>query len=252
MSSAMSTAERGERPDPGRGATRERILVLLRRHGGLSAPRLAGLLDLTTVGVRRHLAVLERDGLVTASVEKPKRGRPTAIYRLTDAGHETFPRRYDEMAREALTFLKGQDAAVLSRFLAWRNERLAASYADRVEGATLEERAEALAEVLSQQGYMAEVETSPGGLRLCQHNCTVEHLASELPDLCASEAKLFELLLGAPVRRETTIARGAVRCVTQVDVPGNARRHTAARTTPSPTLDATTAAPAREATRSQA
>jgi predicted ArsR family transcriptional regulator len=245
----MPTAERGEQPDPGRGATRERILLLLRRHGHLSAPRLAGLLDRTTVGVRRHLALLERDGLVTASVEKPTRGRPAAVYRLTDAGHETFPRHYDELAREALTFLKGQDAAVLGQFLAWRNQRLAASYAGQVDGATLEDRTKALAEVLTQQGYMAEVESVPGGLRLCQHNCTVEHLASELPDLCASEAQLFELLLGTPVRREATIARGAVRCVTHVDLPGHAKR-SGTRTTTSPTLDA--GASRTEAARSQA
>jgi len=248
----MPAAERVEQPDPGRGATRERILLLLRRHGHLSAPRLAGLLDLTTVGIRRHLALLERDGLVAASVEKPKRGRPAAIYRLTDAGHETFPRHYDQMAQEALTFLKGQDAAVLSQFLAWRNERLAASYADRVNGATLQERTEALAEVLTQQGYMAEVESAPGGLRLCQHNCTVEHLASELPDLCASEAKLFELLLGTPVRREATIARGAVRCVTHVDLPGTPLRHAGTRTTTSPTLGPAPAVSRPEAARSPA
>ena len=42
------------------GGTRERILVLLRRHGRLSAPRLAGLLELTPVGVRRHLASTTR------------------------------------------------------------------------------------------------------------------------------------------------------------------------------------------------
>src|SRR4029453_1544236 len=84
------------------GGTRERILVLLRRHGRLSAPRLAELLQLTSVGVRRHLALLERDGLVGATIEKPKRGRPTAVYRLTDAGLETFPRHYDEVAPGAL------------------------------------------------------------------------------------------------------------------------------------------------------
>lgn len=198
--------------------TRERILVLLRRHGRLTAPQLADLLHLTSVGVRRHLGLLERDGLVTAETCKPKRGRPAALYRLTDAGLEKFPRHYDEVAREALAFLKRQDAAVLSQFLAWRNERLAASYARRVEGATLAERTKALAEVLSEQGYMAEVEPDPAGdgLRLCQHNCTVEHLAAELPDLCASEAKLFERLLGSPVQREATIVEGAVRCVTRV------------------------------------
>jgi predicted ArsR family transcriptional regulator len=206
----MSTVEEGRR------STREEILVLLRRHGRLSAPQLADLLEVTPVGVRRHLALLERDGLVTAAVSKPKRGRPTAVYRLTDAGLETFPRHYDEVALQALAFLKGQDASVLSQFLAWRNERLAASYAKRVDGATLAERARALADVLSEQGFMAEVEPTPDGLRLCQHNCTVEHLAAELPDLCTSEAKLFERVLGTPVQREATIVEGGVRCVTQL------------------------------------
>lgn len=210
--------------EEGRGGTRERILVLLRRHGRLSAPQLADLLELTPVGVRRHLALLERDGLVTAAVSKPKRGRPTAVYRLTDAGLETFPRHYDEVALQALSFLKGQDASVLSQFLAWRNERLAASYAQRVDGATLAERARALADVLSEQGFMAEVEPTPEGLRLCQHNCTVEHLANELPDLCTSEAKLFERLLGTPVEREATIVDGGVRCVTQVHLDERTRQ----------------------------
>jgi predicted ArsR family transcriptional regulator len=214
------------------GGTRERILVLLRRHGRLSAPRLAELLQLTSVGVRRHLALLERDGLVDATIEKPKRGRPTAVYRLTDAGLETFPRHYDEVASEALAFLKGQDAATLAQFLAWRNERLAASYAGRVEGATLAERTDALAEVLNEQGFMAEVEPADGGLRLCQHNCTVEHLATELPDLCASEAELFERLLGTRVERETTIVDGAVRCETRIDL-GTQGKRAPNRTTPS-------------------
>jgi predicted ArsR family transcriptional regulator len=215
------------------GSTRERILVLLRRHGRLSAPGLAQLLQLTSVGVRRHLAVLERDGLVSSALEKPRRGRPTAVYRLTDAGLETFPRHYDEVAREALAFLKDRDAAALSQFLAWRNERLAASYAGRVEGATLAERTDALAEVLNEQGFMAEVEPTDGGLRLCQHNCTVEHLATELPDLCASEAELFERLLGTRVERETTIVDGAARCETRIDL-GTRAKHTPTRTTPSP------------------
>jgi predicted ArsR family transcriptional regulator len=215
------------------GGTRERILVLLRRHGRLSAPGLAQLLQLTSVGVRRHLAVLERDGLVSSALEKPRRGRPTAVYRLTDAGLETFPRHYDEVAREALVFLKDRDAAALAQFLAWRNERLAASYAGRVEGATLAERTDALAEVLNEQGFMAEVEPADGGLRLCQHNCTVEHLATELPDLCASEAELFERLLGTRVERETTIVDGAVRCETRIDLGPRAKR-APNRTTPSP------------------
>jgi predicted ArsR family transcriptional regulator len=231
----MSTTERVR-------STREEILVLLRRHGRLSAPRLADLLELTSVGVRRHLGLLERDGLVESTVEKPKRGRPVAVYRLTDAGLERFPRHYDEVAREALAFLRDHDAAALAQFLAWRNERLAASYAGRVDGATLTERTDALAEVLSEQGFMAEVESAPDGLRLCQHNCTVEHLAAELPDLCTSEAELFARLLGTRVEREATIVNGAVCCVTRIDLGKRGRRP----------QDRTTTSPDRKATRSPA
>src|SRR6266540_4268334 len=186
-SSPMSTAERVP-------STREQILVLLRRHGRLSAPRLADLLKINSVGVRRHLGLLERDGLVEATVEKPKRGRP------------------------------------------------AASYACRVDGATLAERTDALAEVLSEQGFMAEVESAPDGLRLCQHNCTVEQLAAELPDLCTSEAELFERLLGTRVEREATVVDGAVRCVTRIDLGKRGKRP----------QDRTTTSPTRKATRSPA
>jgi predicted ArsR family transcriptional regulator len=136
---------------------------------------------------------------------------------------------------------------VLSQFLAWRNERLAANYAERVEGATLAERASALADVLSEQGFMAEVEPTPEGLRLCQHNCTVEHLATELPDLCASEAKLFERLLGTPVEREATIVDGGVRCVTQVHLDERTKgtRSAATRSKRRSTSTSLTQTPAR-------
>ena len=53
----------------------------------------------------------------------------------------------------------------------------------------------------------------------------MERLAAELPDLCASEAELFERLLGTRVERETTIVDGAVRCETRIDL-GTQAKHT--------------------------
>jgi predicted ArsR family transcriptional regulator len=199
------------------GGTRERILVLLRRHGHRTAPELAAQLGLSPVGVRRHLTTLERDGMVAATTDKPRRGRPASVYRLTDAGLETFPRHYEELAAQALDFLSAADGERLREFLAWRNDRLERRYGDLVDGTTPAERAATLAEALTEQGYMAELEPGPdGGLRLCQHNCTVEHLATDHPGVCASETELFERLLGTTVTREATIVGGAVRCVTTI------------------------------------
>ena len=117
------------------GGTRERIVVLLRRHGRLSAPQPAELPS-SSVGLRATSPCWSGTAWSPRSPKSPS-GRPTAVYRLTDAGLETFPRHYDEVAREALAFLKGQDAATLAQFLAWRNERLAASYAGRVKALPL-------------------------------------------------------------------------------------------------------------------
>jgi predicted ArsR family transcriptional regulator len=236
MTTQTSGAERG------RGGTRERILVLLRRHGRRSAPQLAEQLGLSVVGVRRHLTTLDRDGLVEATTEKPARGRPTAVWRLSDQGRQTFPRHYDQLARDAISFLEGDDGRALRAFLAWRNEQLADRYADSVSGATTAERTRALAEALTEHGYMAEVESGPDGLRLCQHNCTVEHVAAEHPGVCVSEAELFERLLGTTVVRETTIAEGAVRCVTHIATPGSSGRP-AARQATTPASPTTSAAP---------
>jgi predicted ArsR family transcriptional regulator len=235
----MTTQTTGQ----GREGTRERILLLLRRHGRRSAPQLAKQLERSVVGIRRHLTVLERDGLVEASVEKPARGRPAAVYRLTDAGLETFPRHYDELAAEALSFLGGGDGQALHAFLAWRNEQLVDRYSPLVSGADVAERARHLAEALSEQGFMAEVEQTPDGLRLCQHNCTVEHIAATHPDVCVSEAALFERLLGTSVVREATIVGGAVRCVTSVAPAGSPRRPGQRRPTCAPTDPAPTAGP---------
>jgi predicted ArsR family transcriptional regulator len=255
----------GPEPGPvgGRSGTRERILVSLRRHGGRTAPQLARELGLSAVGVRRHLTAMERDGLVSSSTAEPGRGRPPSVYQLTDAGLERFPRHYDQLAHEALSFLGADDGARLRQFLAWRNDRLAASYGDRVTGETIDERAHALAEALNEQGFMADVEPATDGLRICQHNCTVEHIATEHPDVCASETELFERLLGAPVVRETTIVNGDVRCVTRVRTTGSSRASAEAQhpgpSTPrardrlrATALDRTTGAATRDDTRSTA
>jgi predicted ArsR family transcriptional regulator len=183
---------------------------------------------------------------VDATTVKPARGRPTAVWKLTDAGRQTFPRHYDELAQDAISFLEGDDGLALRAFLAWRNEQLAGRYADSVRGATAAERTRELADALTEQGFMAEVESGPDGLRLCQHNCTVEHIAAEHPGVCVSEAELFERLLGTTVVRETTIVDGAVRCETHIATPGSSR-HPAAKRAPLPAdpMTSATHTPAR-------
>ena len=106
------------------GESRGRIVEALRRTPH-SVGALAELIGVSEVAVRRHLSVLERDGLVTAeTVRRSGPGRPCAMYHLTDRGRRLFPDQSAQFACELLEFLEEEHgrSAVL-RFFQWRQNR---------------------------------------------------------------------------------------------------------------------------------
>lgn len=208
------------------GETRARVLDLLR-----AAPQtiadLAGSLELSEEAVRRHLRVLERDQLICSRLQhQGGRGRPSAQYRLTDRGQRLYPDRTPELANELWEYLEGQHGrpAVLG-FMRWRQQRQGEKYGRELEGAPadLRERATKLAELLSDDGFLADTDvvTAPDGrhvLQLTQSHCAVRDVAAEHPEICAFEAALFRDLLDAKVSRRQTIAGGASQCVCTIDM----------------------------------
>lgn len=106
------------------GESRGRIVEALRRTPH-SVGELAELIGVSEVAVRRHLSVLERDGLVAAeTVRRTGPGRPCAKYHLTDRGRRLFPDQSAQFACELLEFLEEEHgrSAVL-RFYQWRQNR---------------------------------------------------------------------------------------------------------------------------------
>ena len=79
-------------------------------------------------------------------------------------------------------------------------------------------RAQALAELLSRDGYAASAR--PVGrtqtLQLCQGNCPVQDVAAQFPQLCEAETAAFSRLLGVHVQRLATIAGGGHVCTTNI------------------------------------
>jgi len=206
------------------GDTRARIVSLL-RHGALAVSDLASALGLSEVAIRRHLNVLERDGLVGAeTVRRDGPGRPSAHYTLTDRAQRLFPDRYADLANEVLDYLEQvRGRTELLAFLRWRSTRQAEHYADVAEAGPgdVAGRAERLAERLSEDGFMSEVRTSTDAqgrtvLELAQGSCAVADVAARHPELCHFEAAMFQSVLGAPVSRRQTIAGGASHCVCHI------------------------------------
>jgi predicted ArsR family transcriptional regulator len=224
------------------GETRSRVLDLLR-----TAPQaiadLAGAMELSEEAVRRHLRVLERDRLITSELQRQGgRGRPSAQYRLTERGQRLYPDRTVDFANELWEYLESQHGrpGVLG-FMRWRQRRQGERYADELEDLPggLGERAAKLAELLSDDGFLADTEvvTAPDGrqtLQLTQSHCAVREVAAEHPEICAFEAALFRDLLGTRVSRRRTIAGGDTRCVCTIDDSGEAggTARAAARTEP--------------------
>src|SRR5437773_9116710 len=83
-------------------STRQQILEYIQRHGRATVKELGAIIGLTSTGIRQHLTVLERDGLVDAREERGRVGRPTLVYSLTERADVLFPKRYDMLANVIL------------------------------------------------------------------------------------------------------------------------------------------------------
>lgn len=204
------------------GETREQILQLLRRQGSMTAAELSNELGIGAVGVRQHLALLERDGLVQIADVRRGVGRPSHLYALTDEAERLFPKRYDRIALDALAFVEslGGEAAIEQLF-SQRRMQFAKQYAPRLAGKRRAERVAELARILNEQGYMSEwSQESDGSFTITEHNCPVDCIAREYAQTCSHEIKLYEELLETPLVREDVIANGGTCCRYRIPAEG--------------------------------
>src|SRR5205823_4532273 len=92
-------------------------------------------------------------------------GRPPAGWRLTAAGLELFPRRYDAFAIDLLDdVLDEQGPGGVTALLDRRTRRLAEEYDHHLDGArTLRQRVGGIARLRDEEGYEAHSCDGPDG-----------------------------------------------------------------------------------------
>src|SRR5438445_7295038 len=138
-------------------STRQRMLEYLQRSGRATVKELGQLLGLTSTGIRQHLTVLERDGLVDAREERGRVGRPTLVYSLTEKADSLFPKTYDVLASVLLEEIRASDGnEKLHQMLQKVAARLAAPYQNRVEGKSAGERVKETARIMEEQGCVVD------------------------------------------------------------------------------------------------
>lgn len=223
-------------------STRERVAEMIQVNGPSTATALADQLGLTPAAVRRHLEHLLDQGLVEARDERVRgqrrRGRPARVFALTDAGRDTFEHSYDDLAAQALRFLRdqgGEDA--VTAFARHRMDDLRDRYSALLSGVPEADRAAALAQALTEDGFAATVRSTPLGEQVCQHHCPVAHVAAEFPALCEAETEMFAELLDTHVQRLATIAHGDGVCTTNLPNPTTVTASTTEPTTAVPSIE---------------
>lgn len=171
-------------------------------------------LRITSVAVRRHMQAFERDGLVAAVIERRPKGRPTTIYRVTPDADAYFPKGYDRLATTLLGLIAEMDGpAKVSALFRRRHERLMEEAAPRLQGMPLEERIQFAAALLSEEGYMAEVERlDERTFVLRALNCAISRVAQKYQQACLCELELLRGLLGVQVERRQHLVQGDSHC----------------------------------------
>jgi predicted ArsR family transcriptional regulator len=205
-------------------ASRSAIIDLLKHHGALTVEQLAQELEVSKVCVRRHLNLLESDGLIEYEQQHLERGRPRFVYRLSEKASCLFPRSYDEFAKEVLTQLRrayGEEA--VQRVLQGRADELILELQKQLAGLNLDERVKKLVKVISEKGYLAEArKQKDGSFRLRQRNCPTEKVATSYPLVCEQELRVYGEALGCQVTRDCRIVDGATMCEFRI-APGNSK-----------------------------
>ncbi len=202
--------------------TRDEVVGILDEQGACSVSEIAQAVGVSQGAIRRHLDIMDADGLIETRLERQPRGRPVTRYSLSEAGEErsaapNYSRLLDRLfpalarlPREAVAGKSG--SALLDRLFQELAEDVANVYAPRVRGDDLAERVEQVTVVLREEGILDEMSDDGDSFRLRNVGCPYRSTAEDTHAACAADRRTIELLLDAPVTQITTIADGSQCC----------------------------------------
>jgi predicted ArsR family transcriptional regulator len=195
------------------GPTQQALLRhLLQQPEGAGVEALCARLRITHHAVRQHLTALARQGWVERGPARASGGRPQAVFRLTPAGQDLFPRNYAQISTalvEGAIAKLGADGA--RALLGELGARLGADEpvpADAEPG----EVAQALATRLDRLGYEAIATGRGGAAQVEAYNCVFHALARAHPDVCRFDLAFLEAASGRTIEHQECLVRGGKVC----------------------------------------
>lgn len=196
-----------------------RIISLVARHRETTIAELVSELGVTTTAVRLQVNRLHARGWLLRSKRREGPGRPADVYSLSDEGRKLFARNVDVFARllmEELTEIDGPDK--LNAVLARVQRRIGDAIEERLEGDAPGERVERLAELLRQEGTLADATRAEGEVRLSVFTCPYHGVVEDAPQLCEMERDTISRLTGGNVELGRRLVDGQHCCEFKVSL----------------------------------
>jgi predicted ArsR family transcriptional regulator len=140
-------------------------------------------------------------------------GRPHFVYSLLDSARELFPQSYHRLADRLLGELKSRlsEREIADLFVHIASD-IAAEHTSALEDKSLDQKLEALVEILGEEGFLARVEKVSGGLRLTQYGCPYYYVVERHPEVCELDLNLISATLLSPVERQGCVLAGDEVC----------------------------------------
>lgn len=199
------------------GASEGQILRFLKFRGPQSTDSIARHLKITLPGARKHLNALLGAQLVGYADEGGQVGRPKRNWHLTASAEKRFPDTHSVLTLEMIGAVRtvfGEDG--LDQLISTRESETEIRYRQALQD--LDDTAKKvakLAELRSEEGYMADWQTLPNGsFLLAENHCPICAAARICQGFCRSELSVFRRVLGSgvSVERAEHILAGARRC----------------------------------------
>ncbi|MBI5847994.1 MAG: winged helix-turn-helix transcriptional regulator [Nitrospirae bacterium] len=195
--------------------TRQNIMTLLKKNGGMTIEDLSKKISITPMGIRQHLLSLEKKGLVSYTAKKHGIGRPGFVYMLTESADELFPKMYDRFALDILKEIKKYDGQEkINKIFGWRRDKVLRQKKEALSGLSgIDENVQGLKNLLVSEGFLADLSKEGDNYILRAYNCPIKKVAAEFNEICLEELQLFRELLNRNVSMEQCMGQGSPSCV---------------------------------------
>ena len=196
------------------GSTKSIIILELKKEQELSLDDLSKRLGISKVATLKHMTVLEEDSIVKRRYLSLQRGRPRCLFSLTENGTDLLPKKYSEIAVEALNYIEkkiGREHVV--NLLRLRTGKMIIPYRKSLEGLEPDAKIMKLSKLRDEDGYLSNwKKIDEKTYELVEFNCPILGISMQYNEACRAESDMFRSATDAEIDVTHRVIDGSKAC----------------------------------------